>query len=63
MVRVDLSKQRYGLFLNVANFRGRKAKGTALLSEKTSSYTPANQPLKPLRKYNKDVSRHNKAIS
>ena len=34
MVRVDLSKQRYGLFLNVANFRGRKAKGTALLSEK-----------------------------
>ena len=34
MVRVDLSKQRYGLFLNVVNFRGRKAKGTALLSGK-----------------------------
>ena len=34
MVRVDLSKQRYGLFLNIANFRGGKAKGTALLPEK-----------------------------
>ena len=34
MVRVDLSKQRYGLFLNVANFRGGKTKRTALLSEK-----------------------------
>ena len=36
MVRVDLSKQRYGLFLNIANFRGRKAKGTALLSENSA---------------------------
>ena len=36
MVRVDLSKQRYGLFLNIANFRGGKAKGTALLSENSA---------------------------
>ena len=45
MVRVDLSKQRYGLFLNVANFRGRKAKGTALLSEKPAHILLLINPL------------------
>ena len=35
MVRVDLSKQRYGLFLNVANFRGGKTKRTALFTGKS----------------------------
>ena len=47
MVRVDLSKQRYGLFLNVANFRGGKAKGTAFLSENSAHILLLINPLNP----------------
>ena len=53
MVRVDLSKQRYGLFLNIANFRGGKAKGTTLLPEKPAHIllliNPLNQPVNTIR--------------
>lgn len=45
MVRVDLSKQRYGLFLNIANFRGGKAKETALLSKKPAHILLLINPL------------------
>ena len=53
MVRVDLSKQRYGLFLNVANFRGGKANGTAFLSENSAHIllliTPLNHSVNTIR--------------
>lgn len=53
MVRVDLSKQRYGLFLNIANFRGGKAKGTAFLSENSAHIflliNPLNHPVNTIR--------------
>ena len=45
MVRVDLSKQRYGLFRNVANFRGGKTKGTAFLSENSAHILLLINPL------------------
>lgn len=53
MVRVDLSKQRYGLFRNIANFRGGKAKGTAFLSENSAHIllliNPLNHPVNTIR--------------